>query len=136
MRYIIATKEEIDINVGDEVRLVDDFQAKLPGFFLVVEALETYLVIDFKESGIFGFSPELIAAVKKKGSDVPIDLSEQVVAIVNNVLPGIAEQVINDAIKKQVTPEFIESLIPGVVENRVRQTVGSILIEVGNGLIK
>ena len=135
MKYIISTKEEIEINVGDKVMLIEEYQAKFSGFFDVVEALETYVVIDFKENGIFGFSPQLVASVKRAEAELPSDLSPQIIAIVNNALPALLESALQDAIKKEITPEFIESLLPGAIEKKVKEILGQILIDFGKSLL-
>lgn len=134
MKYIIATKEEIEINVGDQVKLIEEYQSKFAGYFEVVEALETYLVIDFKENGIFGFSPVLIESVKRAEAELPADLAPQIIAVVKEALPELVNQVVQDVIKATVTPEFVESLLPGVIDKKVKEILSESFINIGTSL--
>lgn len=130
MKYVISTKEEIDIDVGDKVSLIEEFQTKYPGFYAVSETLATYLIVDLKKDGKFAFGPSLIASIKRSATDKIEPLSPSIIAVVEAALPALVETAVQDAIRTQLTPEFVETLLPKAVDKEVKKALIKAFVDI------
>lgn len=130
MKYVISTKEEIDIDVGDKVSFVEEFQAKYPGFYAVSETLDTYLIVDLKKDGKFAFGPSLIASIKRSASDKIEPLAPSIIAVVESALPALVETAVQDAIRTQLTSEFVETLLPKAVDKEVKKALIKAFVDI------
>jgi hypothetical protein len=131
MLYKIADGREVDIQPGNEVRLLKEYQEKFPDLYRVIEALETYMIVEI-DGQQYGFDPSLIEDVRGSGS-APSDeeLNPQVAAIVKTLLPEMVQEPVAQAVRDLVTPELIREVAGPIVEEEVRRMLAEQLIKAG-----
>lgn len=136
MKYNIADNSEVTIEPGDRVVLIDQYaQGELSGELLVVQTLETILIVQLRKNDKNqAISPESIKEAKLSNKVTRQELRPLIEEQAEPIIAKEVKKAVKAEIEKLVTQKFFDDIAKDALKVMVRNELGLALRQAANAI--
>lgn len=133
MQYKISTEELVAIEPGDRIVLIAEFsKSELAGELLVVQTLDTILIVQIVDGKNVSISPEAIKRVKASNKITRPEIRPLVEDVLQNVLVSETDRFVKEKIEELVTQKFFDAIAKDAIKALVKNELGKALRDAAN----